>query len=47
MMYDLFTMLLAESKILYEVIITKEGNFEFEVQLSKISYFLVQKTVED
>ena len=47
MMYDLFTMLLAESKILYEVIITKEGNFEFEVQLPKISYFLVQQTVKD
>ena len=46
MMYDLFTMLLAESKILYEVIITKEGNFEFEVQLPKI-YFLVQQTVKD
>ena len=47
MMYDLFTMLLAESKILYEVIITKEGNFGFEVQLPKISYFLVQQTVKD
>ena len=43
MMYDLFNMLLAESKILYEVIITKEGNFEFEVHCQKFLIFWYNK----